>query len=83
MAVNWNIGRSRGPNQIAAYPEIETSKDGLRRVYSRNVKRSLGMGRFDGVRVYRLAERRNNKWETVNSQTGPEEAKAFLEGSTK
>lgn len=59
---------------------IQTSADGLRRTYARNAKCSLGGGRFDVVRVWRLAQRDHlkAKWHSVERQTGPKAAETFL-----
>lgn len=73
------VPTSRAPNAVQAYPAIHTSTDGLRRVYSRNAKRSTGNHRYDVVRVYRLASRVNGKWETVKSGTDLETATHFLQ----
>lgn len=51
---NWRKGQARGANLIAANPERLESKDGTRWACGRNVKVSLGNGRYDGVEVWSL-----------------------------
>lgn len=53
----YKIPRSRGANSIIADPDRLESKDGKRWATGRNVKVSIGPGRYDSVRVYRLKMR--------------------------
>jgi hypothetical protein len=70
----------RGRNQIVANASIETSADGERRIYGRNVKMAIGYRQFDSVRVFTLKQRRitGNGWETVSTGVDRETAEHFL-----
>lgn len=83
MSYNWRLGTPRGANMIEAHAESESSKDGLRRISGRNVKRSLGDHRFDSVRVFTLKRRINNKWVVVDTGRDEKAAREFLEGGAQ
>jgi hypothetical protein len=76
MALNSYTTKSlRGRNAIDPMCDSQTSEDGLRRVTSRNVKRSLANHRYDSVRVHTLKNKVNGKWVVVD--TGVDEKTAF------
>ena len=85
MANTFKTPHSRGANAIIADSSIETSADGQRRIYGRNVKRSIGYRQFDSVRVWTLKQKRAtaNGWDTVDSGVDRETAEKFLTESTK
>ena len=80
MPNSYKTSSFRSANVVQGDFQIETSTDGLRRAYSRNAKLSLGDGRYDVVRIWRLVRRDNlkSKWYAVTRQTGRAEAEAFL-----
>lgn len=79
MASNIKVSTMRGPNAVAAHPEIRKSDDGKRRAYGRNVKRSLPDHRFDVVRVWTLKKHTVTAgWITLASGVGPELVDKFL-----
>ena len=79
---NWRIGGRRGGNMIAAHPQRLTSVDGGRYALGRNVKRSLGDGRFDGVEVWTLKKRIAGKAVTIDTGRDRAAADAWIANGT-
>jgi len=78
-AYNWRIGHGAGRrNLIAANPQRLESADGLRWACGRNVKRSLGNRRYDGVEVWTLKHRVAGKVVTVAQHRDRSEAEAWI-----
>lgn len=78
MVYNWRIGGLRSANLIEAHPQRLERADKVRWALGRNVKRSLGNGRYDGVEVWTLKERINGKPVTMDSGRSREEAEAWV-----
>ena len=78
MSLAYKVSSPRGPNNINADARTEESTDGLRRISGRNVKRSLGDGRYDSVRVFTLKKKQDSKWVVVNTGLGESDASTFL-----
>lgn len=78
MTLAYKVSSPRGANNIHADARTEESTDGLRRVSGRNVKRSLGDGRYDSVRVFTLKKKQDGKWVVVARGCGLSEAYDFF-----
>jgi hypothetical protein len=79
MSYNALLGRSRGANMIAAYPERMTSADGTRWALGRNVKAETSVpGIYTGVQVWTLKERRDGKAVTVETGRSIETARRWI-----
>ena len=80
MSNTYKTPSWRGSNAVRGDFTIETSADGLRRAYARNVKGEDGPGRHKVVRVWRLVKRDDlkSKWRAFRSQTDQKTAEAFL-----
>jgi len=76
---NWRAG-PRGDNLIAANPERLESADKCRWATGRNVKRSLGDGRYDGVQIWTLRDRHLGKARVVDTYRSREDAVKWVEG---
>jgi len=78
MSFNWRKGQLRSQNAIEAHPQRLVSANGSRWATGRNVKRSLGDGRYDAVEVWTLKVRVDGKAVTVESHVSREAAEAWI-----
>lgn len=79
MTNSFKTPSLRSPNVVRANVEVDTSADGLRKAVYRNVKVSMGLGRYDITRTAWLRIKRDGQWHTVTTSVSPEAGKRWIE----
>lgn len=75
---NIRTPHRRGANMVVANPQRLQSENGQRWACGRNVKRSIGGGRYDIVEVWALKERVNGKAVTRHTHCDRKAAEEWI-----